>query len=211
MTLCMGPYVHKVFVLTPSWKLLMNSQLVEPLKLVGLLGVLAPPLIVAKRRSGAAILLASLFFLSISVISFPILIMWPFVRQAAMPLHLALAVERWAPSVTLIASFAGALVAFRGRAARGERFWIGKNALLLSAVAALGLCAWAARTNIYERIFHPLGNSHFILPSQATVGEGDMVIAVSLNREDRAYPIRLLAYHHLFNDVVGGLPIVATY
>jgi len=26
-----------------------------------------------------------------------------------------------------------------------------------------------------------------------------------------AYPVRLMAYHHVVPDVVGGVPIVATY
>jgi hypothetical protein len=26
-----------------------------------------------------------------------------------------------------------------------------------------------------------------------------------------AYPVRLMAYHHLVQDVVGGTPLVATY
>jgi hypothetical protein len=27
----------------------------------------------------------------------------------------------------------------------------------------------------------------------------------------RAYPIRSISYHHVVNDTVGGVPIVATY
>jgi hypothetical protein len=38
-----------------------------------------------------------------------------------------------------------------------------------------------------------------------------MVIAVTNNGESVAYPVRLMAYHHLTQDVVGGTPIVATY
>ncbi len=38
-----------------------------------------------------------------------------------------------------------------------------------------------------------------------------MVMAVHLGGEARAYPIRIVSYHHIVNDVVGGLPIVATY
>ena len=31
------------------------------------------------------------------------------------------------------------------------------------------------------------------------------------NGEAAAYPIRQLAYHHLVQDIVGGVPIVVTY
>jgi hypothetical protein len=43
------------------------------------------------------------------------------------------------------------------------------------------------------------------------VGEDDIVLAVKINGESAAYPVRLMAYHHLVEDVVGGTPIVATY
>ena len=38
-----------------------------------------------------------------------------------------------------------------------------------------------------------------------------MVIAVTLDRESRAYPIREMGYHHIVNDRLNSLPIVVTY
>ena len=38
-----------------------------------------------------------------------------------------------------------------------------------------------------------------------------MVIAVKISTYARAYPIRSLSYHHLVNDSLDGVPIVATY
>ena len=35
--------------------------------------------------------------------------------------------------------------------------------------------------------------------------------ACAFNGDARAYPIREMAYHHIVNDVVGGVPIAATY
>jgi hypothetical protein len=37
------------------------------------------------------------------------------------------------------------------------------------------------------------------------------VLAVTVGEESVAYPIRLMGYHHLVGDTVGGVPIVATY
>jgi len=34
---------------------------------------------------------------------------------------------------------------------------------------------------------------------------------VKIGDEPVAYPIRIMAYHHLVQDTVGGTPIVATY
>src|SRR5712692_1826092 len=36
-------------------------------------------------------------------------------------------------------------------------------------------------------------------------------LAVKINKEAVAYPVRLMAYHHVVQDVVGGTPICATY
>ena len=41
--------------------------------------------------------------------------------------------------------------------------------------------------------------------------DGDRVLAVTMNGEAVAYPIRLMGYHHVVEDTVGGTPIVATY
>ena len=38
-----------------------------------------------------------------------------------------------------------------------------------------------------------------------------MVLAVSVGRDARAYPIRNISYHHVVDDVVGGSAIVVTY
>ncbi|MFN0057442.1 MAG: DUF3179 domain-containing (seleno)protein [Planctomycetota bacterium] len=39
----------------------------------------------------------------------------------------------------------------------------------------------------------------------------DRVIGVELNGEARAYPIRILNWHEIANDVVGGVPLVVTF
>jgi hypothetical protein len=39
----------------------------------------------------------------------------------------------------------------------------------------------------------------------------DLVLGVAMGGEARAYPIRILNWHEIVNDVVGGLPIAATY
>jgi hypothetical protein len=38
-----------------------------------------------------------------------------------------------------------------------------------------------------------------------------MILAVRLGGEARAYPISQMAYHHVLNDVVAGVPIAVTY
>ena len=165
----------------------------------------------AGSHTGAWTLLGLLLFLCVAVVVFPLIIMQPFVGQAALPLRLALFVQRWAPWITIVGFLSGVVPAARSWAHRGERFVILKNVLLVAAVVGLGLCVWASRVNVYEMRFRPVGNVHLVPAAQATVRPEDMVLAVRINGDDRAYPILQMAYHHVINDVVGGVPIVSTY
>lgn len=45
----------------------------------------------------------------------------------------------------------------------------------------------------------------------ADIEETDMVIGIMRNGQSRAYPVRYLAYHHMLNDQLGGLPVLPTY
>ena len=41
--------------------------------------------------------------------------------------------------------------------------------------------------------------------------DGDLVVGVSIGDEHRAYPIRILVWHEIVNDTVGGKPVAVTY
>ena len=41
--------------------------------------------------------------------------------------------------------------------------------------------------------------------------EDELVFGVSLNGEHRAYPLRIMNWHEMFNDVVGGRPVTLSY
>jgi hypothetical protein len=60
-------------------------------------------------------------------------------------------------------------------------------------------------------MFHPAGTPQFVSADQAKLDRDDMMLAVSIDRLNRAYPIREMAYHHVINDTLAGEPIVATY
>lgn len=40
---------------------------------------------------------------------------------------------------------------------------------------------------------------------------GDLVFGVSINGDARAYPLRIMGWHEMFNDVVGGQPVALAY
>ena len=165
----------------------------------------------ARGHARTLALLGILLLLCVAVAVFPVIIMQPFVRQAALPLSLALFVQRWAPWITIVGFLSGMVLAALSRTLPGERFANLKNVLLVAAVAGLGLCAWASRINVYEMKFRPPGNVRLVPAAQASVRPDDMVLVVGINGDDRAYPVLQMAYHHLVNDVVGGVPIVSTY
>lgn len=82
---------------------------------------------------------------------------------------------------------------------------------VLAAVALVCLFAGLSRINVYEIMFHPMRRPSFAAAGDTKLDGAEMVMAVNLGGEARAYPIRIVSYHHIVNDVVGGVPIVATY
>ena len=54
-------------------------------------------------------------------------------------------------------------------------------------------------------------------PAFLTAGESDylpnedLVLGLQWMGESRAYPIRMLTYHHIVNDTVAGRPLLVTY
>jgi hypothetical protein len=65
--------------------------------------------------------------------------------------------------------------------------------------------------NVYELMFHPMSSPTFVSAAEVKLDKDEKVIAIAVNGAARAYPIRSISYHHIVNDVVGGVPIVATY
>lgn len=80
-------------------------------------------------------------------------------------------------------------------------------------VCALLVISFAilSRVNVYELMFHPVDSPTFSPAAKAKLDNGEEVIAVYIGGAARSYPVRSMSYHHIVNDVLGGLPIVATY
>jgi len=138
----------------------------------------------------------------------PVFLIQPFKAQTARSLEVGYAFKNAAPWATVVLAAAGLWVV--ARAWRGSRR-LTKAALvvLLLPVAA---SVWASRQNVYEVMFNPLERPAFAPPAEVNyIGDGDMVLAVERGGERVAYPVRLMAYHHIVADAVGGVPIAATY
>jgi hypothetical protein len=160
------------------------------------------------RKAGwLALLVITLVALAIVVV--PVWIIQPFKPQTTRGVEVSYALRRWSPLVTLI-TLAGALflVAWLWRDSR--RWW--KKALLVIVLIPLLAVTWFARQNHFEWMFNPLANASYAKTSEAGfVADADIVMVVESNGDAVAYPIRQMAYHHLVQDVVGGIPLVATY
>ncbi|MFQ5971554.1 MAG: DUF3179 domain-containing protein [Alphaproteobacteria bacterium] len=58
----------------------------------------------------------------------------------------------------------------------------------------------------------PIDDPKFVPAATAKgIGAREPVISVGINGDFRAYPLRILLWHEIVNDVVGGMPILVTY
>jgi hypothetical protein len=146
--------------------------------------------------------------LALAIVVAPVFIIQPFKPQTQRGIAVSYALRSWSPYLTVAALIIGfVLVGWLWSAAR----WFGRVALMILLLPLLA-ATWFARQNHFEWMFNPLQHAAYAKVGEASfVGDTDMVLAVTINGESAAYPVRLMAYHHVVQDVVGGTPIVATY
>lgn len=152
------------------------------------------------------LLLAAAVF---AVIFIPVWLIQPFAPQTERDLAISFALRNWSPIITVAGLILSLILAFI--IWRNSAHWWGKTFIVLP-LALIVLCTWFARQNHFEWMFNPLKNSAYVkIPEADFVKDSDVVMAVKINGEAVAYPVRLIAYHHIVQDVVGGQPITATY
>jgi len=58
----------------------------------------------------------------------------------------------------------------------------------------------------------PIDNPQFQPAStDKTLSARDPVVSIEINGDARAYPLRILIWHEIVNDIVGGMPVTVTY
>ena len=146
---------------------------------------------------------------ALAVVAIPVFKIMPFKAQTPEALALSYALRSWSPVATVAALLASLLlVVFLWR---GARRWWARAILVLLLVPVLA-AAWFARQNHFEWMFAPLPNPAYAAVNEVDfVADDEMVLAVELNGDAVAYPIRQIAYHHVVQDTVGGVPVVTTY
>jgi hypothetical protein len=138
----------------------------------------------------------------------PVFLIMPFKAQTPRTLEVSYVMRRWSPSFTLVASAAIVLLTIGLWA--GSRWW--GRIILALVLAPVFAASWLARQNHFEWMFNPLPNPAYAKAAEVTfINDNDRVLAVTIGGESVAYPVRLMGYHHVIGDTVGGTPIVATY
>jgi len=159
------------------------------------------------RRICLSVLLACVA-LSLICVVYPIYVIRPFRAQGARELAVALVVMQFRSAATVV-SAVGALAAlvcyWRAQPRRWRRAFATLGAAFVCVLAAL------ARVNIYELMFHPDDRPTFADASRTKLDKDEKVIAIKIGVAARAYPIRNISYHHVINDVLDKVAIVATY
>jgi hypothetical protein len=137
----------------------------------------------------------------------PAFIIRPFHHQTPSALALAMALLQRAPWGTFGAALLCLVLAFLlwGGANRWRKFMLATTMVLVVFAAVM------ARLNYFEWMFHPVPAAQFESAAASKLDKSEMILAIRYGSDARAYPIREMAYHHILNDVVGGVPVAVTY
>lgn len=152
-----------------------------------------------------ALLFTAVPFVCLAV---PMYVIRPFRPQDSSQLAVALTVRSLGPWLSAISAIVVVILCIR--AWRGAKRVLPKLAMVVFCVLAAG-GAYLTTINIFEKMFHPYGSPAFTDQGSAQVDSDDKVLAIAMNGEARAYPIRTMGYHHIVNDIVGGTPLAVTY
>jgi hypothetical protein len=145
---------------------------------------------------------------TVTVVAIPVFVIMPFKAQTAAGVEWSYWLRRCSPVATVVATVL--FLAICATLWRGAR-WPGRLAMP-ALLAPLVAVTWFAQQNHFEWMFNPLPNAGYVGAAEAGfVADTDMVMAIEINGEAVAYPVRQMAYHHIINDVIGGKPITATY
>jgi hypothetical protein len=144
---------------------------------------------------------------AIGLFFIPAFVIRPFTHQTSAGLALAMALRQRAPWGTLIAALLCLAFAFSLWSA--SNLW--RKIVLVLVMLPVVFATVMARLNYFEWMFHPIESQQFESASVSKLANPEMILAVRFGSDARSYPIREMAYHHILNDVVAGVPIAVTY
>ncbi len=160
------------------------------------------------RRIGAALVVLAAAIATLMVAAYPMYVIRPFREQDPVALIRALWFTMHNRMIVPVLFLVVLLLGLRA----WQRAGWASRAALASAMGLALVAAISAWINPFElMMFHPFGAPQYVSIQQAKLDPSDMVIAINLGGESRAYPIREMGYHHIVNDRLHQLPIVVTY
>ncbi len=90
-------------------------------------------------------------------------------------------------------------------------FTLGRG-LLLSATLMGVILLFTRASDIRPRTsIHALFQPKFVSVADTFLGPADMVVGVVVGAEARAYPLKMMTWHHVINDTVGTIPMMITF
>jgi len=145
----------------------------------------------------------------VAMVFTPVWLTTPFSAQTERQIAVSHFLKSWSPVLTIVlAIVAIALTVFIWKSSKR---WFGKVALI-APLLMIAVFTWFAQQNHFEWMFAPIENTKFTKVSETDfVADDDMVLAVKINDDAVAFPVRQMAYHHIAQTTVGGTPISATY
>ncbi len=152
------------------------------------------------------LLLAASLLIALFCLAWPMYVIRPFRAQGPAELDSALLILRLRPALLTICLITS-LLTFKSAWPKTRPRQFALAAIPLTIAIALGL----SRVNIFELMFHRIDAPTFQPAAQTTLEPTEKLLAIAINGAARAYPVRALAYHHIVNDTVGGVPLVGTY
>jgi hypothetical protein len=159
------------------------------------------------RTRSLWIALATFSLVGFGAFMFPAFIIQPFRYQAPRALVWAIVIRQRAPIISLLFAIVSFLLI--AMLWRSSNKW--RKAVLSLIAITVTFSAVMSRLNYFEWMFHPVDSAKFEAESSSKLGSDEMILAVRYGADARVYPIREMAYHHVLNDVVGGVPIAVTY
>jgi len=136
-------------------------------------------------------------------------LLWPFPgSQELDSLPLLYAMGQWLPMAQIIGSLllvAGIFRRWRSAPGRRSALWIGASVVLPVALFVI-----MGRTTA-SAVFAPQLAPRFAQGTSLELPPETLVMGLRLGDEARAYPLRLLAYHHQVRDKLAGEPLLVTY
>lgn len=137
----------------------------------------------------------------------PAFIIRPFTHQSPRGLAVAMTVHQYAPWGTL----ASALVCLVFAMVLWSSGNLARKIVVAIVMLLVSFSTVMARMNYFEWMFHPVDSPAFEAESASKLDKSEMVLSIAFGGDARAYPISQMAYHHIVNDVVGGVPVAVTY